>query len=758
MPPEPDDMPPEPEDDPGPPPPLGPSTLDLPPLAPPTSQPQAAPAAGAAGAVLELGGSSGSYELVRRLGKGGMAEVHLGRRLGTEGFERPVAIKRIIAERRSDSSYRKMFLDEARLAARLVHRNIAQVFDLHANADGFYLVMEYVPGTSLRDLIAMSSTKGRAFTEAFALYVTSELAAALHYAHAATDATGKPLGIVHRDVTPHNVMISESGDVKLLDFGIALSAVPDRERTSTGFIKGKYAYMAPEHALAEPNLDGRADLFSLGLVLVELLTWRRIFEEPSTAATLLRVTTASQEDITAAIKQLPEALQDLIRKALARKRDDRHASCEAFRAELRKYMKAAGILGFGPEEAAAELKALATDTPRGTTPSRRAARPTPAAPPPAAVPPAAAARVAAAPAAATASPPPAVAAPPPAAPARASDTRQRRMLALREDLANPKGATRKLLLVPALSIGGMLLGGFLVVSFFVSSNTPDVASPVEVKTAAQERAEREAAAKELQPAPATAVQLADVRDTPVQAASPAPATLPPPTEPRPQRAPKPQGAKPTSRPAVAAAAPAPTDAPPAVEAAPPPRARRNTLRSMAMGSATVAEAPSSSSSVPAGTFIPVKLQVPVDPFNPGPVTFTVTKAVASVPAGATGICTPQGGATGRVGLSCTSLTLPERGAVSVVALAYGTDRQPGLPYAQVDGASPGASSDARNVAVNTAQRLAGDALGNGTVGDVARDALGVGASRARSTSGGSGPTSQPIPRGTGFLLFVSEAF
>jgi len=266
-------------------------------------------------APVAIGTTLGSYVVERQLGAGGMAQVYLGRRIGAAGFEREVAIKRVLTSHEKDAAFRQMFLDEARLAARLQHRNIAQVHDLFEKDEALFLVMEYIQGQSLRDVLKLAARKQHPFTEGFGCFVIAEVADALSYAHAAKDAQGRPLNIVHRDVTPHNVMVATSGDIKLLDFGIAYSTLEGRGVTESGTLKGKFAYMSPEQAKGDELLDGRSDIFSAALILVELLTGKHVFETTSESKTLMRICEARPEDVHSAIQTLPERLQVVIRVA-----------------------------------------------------------------------------------------------------------------------------------------------------------------------------------------------------------------------------------------------------------------------------------------------------------------------------------------------------------------------------------------------------------------------------------------------------------
>jgi serine/threonine-protein kinase len=211
----------------------------------------------------------GPYELVRRLGRGGMAEVHLAIAHGASGFERRVAIKLLAPELAGEPELERALIREATLAGALHHRNLVAVLGLAVHDGGYYAVMEYVDGTDLARHL------DGAMPEALALHVVHELAIGLGYLHAATDGRGLPLGIVHRDVGPANVLVSTTGDVKLGDFGIA-KATALADLTAAGARKGRYAYMAPEQLAGEP-ITGAADQFGLGVTLVELVTGARPF-------------------------------------------------------------------------------------------------------------------------------------------------------------------------------------------------------------------------------------------------------------------------------------------------------------------------------------------------------------------------------------------------------------------------------------------------------------------------------------------------
>jgi serine/threonine-protein kinase len=217
--------------------------------------------------------SASRYRLIRTIASGGMAQVYEATAHGERGFSRRVAVKRIRPQHAGDEAMRRMFFDEARIAGRLHHANIVQVLD-YGEVDGDdFIVMEYVDGIDADRAVARAP-----MPDALALYVVSEVAHALAYAHSATDEEGRPLGIVHRDVSPHNMLFSWEGHVKLADFGIALAAVRE-EKTRTGIVKGKLAYMAPEQARGV-SIDGAADVYALGATLHALINGAPPRESP----------------------------------------------------------------------------------------------------------------------------------------------------------------------------------------------------------------------------------------------------------------------------------------------------------------------------------------------------------------------------------------------------------------------------------------------------------------------------------------------
>ena len=222
-----------------------------------------------------MGMTFGKYTLLDRIAVGGMAEIFLAKQAGLAGFEKTLAIKRIRPHLSKQKNFIKMFLHEAKLAAQLNHANIVQIYDLGRISDSYFIAMEYIFGRDMRVTVPYAEEKGIMFPVEYALKIASSSCEALYYAHRKTDAYGNNLGIVHRDVTPENIMVSFDGNVKVVDFGIA-KAASQLEDTKAGEIKGKLCYMSPEQCRGE-KLDQRSDIFALGIVLYEWLTGYKLF-------------------------------------------------------------------------------------------------------------------------------------------------------------------------------------------------------------------------------------------------------------------------------------------------------------------------------------------------------------------------------------------------------------------------------------------------------------------------------------------------
>jgi serine/threonine protein kinase len=263
----------------------------------------------------------GRYRLLERLAVGGMAEVFRATTSGAGGFEKDVVIKRVLHVHSRDRAFLDMFFDEAKIAARLQHPNIVQVFDFDEIGGTHYIAMEYVQGADLRGVLERLYARGDRLDLAEAIYVASAVAKALDYAHTRSY-RGRPLEIVHRDVSPHNVLISFDGVVKLADFGIA-KAVSRITHTQEGIVKGKTAYMSPEQARGA-DLDGRSDLFALGTVLYEMVAMRRLFNGETERDILLKVMDADVPSPRSYCADLPYEVEGIIMRLLERRVDRRY--------------------------------------------------------------------------------------------------------------------------------------------------------------------------------------------------------------------------------------------------------------------------------------------------------------------------------------------------------------------------------------------------------------------------------------------------
>ena len=274
----------------------------------------------------------GQYELLELIAVGGMAEVFKGRVVAAEGFEKLVAIKRILPDLAEDERFVKMLLTEARIHSALSHRNIVQIHDLGISEDGHYfIVLEYVEGYDLRIIIDQLSAEREIVPEVLSLHIASELAQGLHFAHELRGADGQPLGLIHRDVTPSNVLISLSGEVKLSDFGLAKRR---HDCSVVGSLKGNLSYMSPEQAQQAP-LDRRTDIFSLGAVLFEMLTGRRLREITNEVAAWSHVASGVVPSARSVRPDLPQAVQALLDRALAPDPNQRFPDAAAFGTAIR---------------------------------------------------------------------------------------------------------------------------------------------------------------------------------------------------------------------------------------------------------------------------------------------------------------------------------------------------------------------------------------------------------------------------------------
>src|SRR5260221_6732104 len=269
----------------------------------------------------------GRYFLLDRIAVGGMAEVHRAVTQGVEGFRRTFVVKRILADKASSPTFIRMFCDEARISALLHHPNIVQVYDFGHVAGSYFLAMEYLPGKDLSSLMRFLRAAKASVPPGLAAYVAREAAFGLHHAHALRGAGGQPLGIVHRDVTPSNIMLLYAGGVKLLDFGIAKATAAAGAAPEGEGVKGKFGYLSPEQARGA-EVDGRADVFALGVTFWEMLVGRRLFAGKDEVETLRNVLQKPVPAPSSVRPDLPPELDRVVLRAVERNRDRRYATAE----------------------------------------------------------------------------------------------------------------------------------------------------------------------------------------------------------------------------------------------------------------------------------------------------------------------------------------------------------------------------------------------------------------------------------------------
>ena len=277
---------------------------------------------------LEVGTTIDRYEVVRHVARGGMGSVWLGRFSGKHGFEKLVAIKTIRPELAQEGRFRAMFLDEARTTARLSHANIAQVLDVGEQGSMLFIVFEWVDGTSLEQLCVDSAASGEPLEVEFLLRRMMETCAGLHAAHELASSDGAPLGIVHRDVSPMNVMVSKEGFAKVIDFGVAKARDRMAPETRSGIVKGTPQYMAPEQATGQ-DVDRRADVWSVGSTLYRALSGMPPFADREALAAFL-----AGRPLRPLPDTIPAPVREVVQRALQLDPADRYASADAMRAAL----------------------------------------------------------------------------------------------------------------------------------------------------------------------------------------------------------------------------------------------------------------------------------------------------------------------------------------------------------------------------------------------------------------------------------------
>ena len=264
-----------------------------------------------------------------------MAQLLLAKSSGIEGFERYVVVKRIHPERAREDHVVNMFLDEARLAASLHHTNIVQVYDIGQERGEYFFAMDYIHGEDVRRILTVLSQRNETLPIEHIITIVMSAAAALHYAHQAQGTDRKPLYIVHRDVSPANIIVGYDGNVKVVDFGIAKAALRSSE-TQSGTLKGKIAYMSPEQCMGE-TIDRRSDVFALGIVLYELLTVRRLFKGTSDFLTMSAIVAGNVPKPSEHRPDVPPELEAICLKALAHIPSERYQTAEAMRSDLEQF-------------------------------------------------------------------------------------------------------------------------------------------------------------------------------------------------------------------------------------------------------------------------------------------------------------------------------------------------------------------------------------------------------------------------------------
>lgn len=282
----------------------------------------------------------GKYRLLAELGHGGMAQVFLALSKGVAGFNKLVVIKQIHAELAEDPDFVRMFLDEARLAARLNHPNVVQTNEVDQDGRRYFIAMEYLEGQTLNRVFNRMGRDPKLLPLGHRLRLVADSLAGLHYAHELKDYDGKPLGVVHRDMTPHNIFVTYNGVVKVVDFGIA-KALNSSSQTQSGVLKGKVSYMAPEQARGE-RVDRRADLFSVGMILWQVATGKRLYRDLPELAVIQKICNGDVPKVGTVAPFVPPPLQSIIDKALAPERDDRYATALELQNEIEGFLDQIG--------------------------------------------------------------------------------------------------------------------------------------------------------------------------------------------------------------------------------------------------------------------------------------------------------------------------------------------------------------------------------------------------------------------------------
>jgi serine/threonine protein kinase len=289
---------------------------------------------------LPIGSDFGPYLIVRHIGGGGMAQIYLAKTRGLAGFEKQLALKVINPDLADEERFIEMLIDEAKITVGLTHVNIAQVFDLGQVEGIYYIAMEFVDGIDVLELVNGLHGLGEKVPVVGAAFIGRQICSGLHYAHSRTDKNNSPLNIVHRDISPQNILVSRVGEVKVVDFGIAKAAGMS-SKTQAGVIKGKIHYMAPEQAMGEPA-ERRSDIFSAGIVLWEMLTSRMVYAGDNVKELVERVRKAEIAAPSAYRPEIPPGLDAIVMKALARRATDRYQTAHQFQVALTKFLSSTG--------------------------------------------------------------------------------------------------------------------------------------------------------------------------------------------------------------------------------------------------------------------------------------------------------------------------------------------------------------------------------------------------------------------------------
>lgn len=308
----------------------------------------------------------GKYQILERIATGGMAEIYKARLEGIGGFQRTFAIKRILPHLSANREYIAMLVDEAKIAGLLSHANIVQTYDLGQVEGVWYIAMEYVEGRDLGSVLRRARERGLVLPVPHAAFVTIELLKGLEYAHQRQMMKGgraQPLNIIHRDVSPPNVLLSFQGEVKLTDFGIARASHKALE-TQSGIIKGRFDYMSPEQAAGAKDLDQRSDLFSVGVLLYEMLTSEHPFREPTELGTLERIRVGRYTPVSTKNADVPFALETIVDRALRPDRNERFPTATAFKEALDKFFQDSGFI-FTQSTLSGYVKGLFPETQKG---------------------------------------------------------------------------------------------------------------------------------------------------------------------------------------------------------------------------------------------------------------------------------------------------------------------------------------------------------------------------------------------------------